>query len=391
MATWTEPVANDGPRDAVGGAIWRASAERAQEEPLPSGRVLVTCSAPFGVGGLGRHLEEILAALTRRGEPPLCICKSNLEQGASPGRGRADARGLVTALTPLMRFSPAWRVWRLSLVFDNEAARRLPPADHLIAFNGTALLQFRAAKRAHWESVSLVSATAHLSHLLRRHAQAYRQYPLERSWATRILRRNLSEYAQADRIYVSSSYTRESFIEAGISEDVLSTFPLTPDPRYTPSGAPNATDTFDIVYVGGLTVDKGVPLLIDAVRRLGYPDIRLVLVGGWKTRGMRRFIGEACARDSRISVCASDPLPRLRASRLYVHPAYSDGFSYAAAEALACGLPVVVSEDTGMKELIRPGVDGLIVPTGDLPALTEAIEAAYRGRAFRARLPARLS
>jgi glycosyltransferase involved in cell wall biosynthesis len=217
---------------------------------------------------------------------------------------------------------------------------------------------------------------------VRRHAQAYRQYPLERSWATRILQRNLSEYAQADRIYVSSGYTRESFIEEGVSEERLSPFPLTPDPRYRPAGASHESDTFDIVYVGGLTVDKGVPLLIDAVRRLAYPDMRLVLVGGWKTRGMRRFIAEACAQDSRISVCASDPLPRLHASRLYVHAAYSDGFSYSAAEALACELPVIVSEDTGMKELVRPGVDGLIVPTGELGALTEAIEAAYQGRAF---------
>lgn len=383
MATLTEPpLTNRDPDEVVGGAIWRASAERGQEEALPSGRLVVTCSAPFGIGGLGRHLQEIVAALERGGGRPLCICESSLDSDSPSAHGRPHARGLIKALAPMMRFSPAWRVWRLSLLFDSEAARRLPPADHLIAFNGTALLQFRDARRARYQSISLVSATAHLSHLVRRHAQAYRQYPLERSWATRILRRNLSEYAQADRIYVSSRYTRESFMEEGFSEEKLSPFPLTPDPRYRPAGAAQASDSFDIVYVGGMTVDKGVPLLIDAVRRLPYPDMRLVLVGGWKTRGMRHFIGEACARDGRISVCASDPLPRLQASRLYVHAAYSDGFSYSAAEALACGLPVIVSEDTGMKELMRPGVDGLIVPTGELGALTEAIEAVYLGRAL---------
>ena len=52
-------------------------------------------------------------------------------------------------------------------------------------------------------------------------------------------------------------------------------------------------------------------------------------------------------------------------------------------EALACGVPVIVSEDTGMKELIRAERDGLVLPTGDLVALTEAIGACYRGELLR--------
>jgi glycosyltransferase involved in cell wall biosynthesis len=107
-----------------------------------------------------------------------------------------------------------------------------------------------------------------------------------------------------------------------------------------------------------------------------------VLVGGWGTRGMRRFIERACAGDRRITICPGDPLPHLRRARLYVHPAYEDGFAYAPAEALACGVPLIVSEDTGMKELIGSIGEGLVVPTGDLEALTLAIGAAYGGEIF---------
>jgi len=99
---------------------------------------------------------------------------------------------------------------------------------------------------------------------------------------------------------------------------------------------------------------------------------------------MRRFIEDACARDRRISVCPGDPLPQLRGARLCVHPTFEDGFAYAPAEALACGFPVIVSEDTGMKELIESPRTGLVLPTGDLEALTEAIDAAYRGEIFAA-------
>ena len=127
-----------------------------------------------------------------------------------------------------------------------------------------------------------------------------------------------------------------------------------------------------------------MPLLVEAFRRLIGADLRLVLVGGWKTRGMRRFIEAARAEDPRIRVAPGDPLPHLRRARLCVHPSYEDGFAYAPAEALASGVPVIVSEDTGMKELIIDDRSGLVVPSGDADALAEAMEAATRGEVLRA-------
>jgi glycosyltransferase involved in cell wall biosynthesis len=354
---------------------------------LPSGKVAVSCSAPFGAGGLGRHLKEIVDALGRREQTTVCICGSTRTRASAAASSPHHTSPRHILGIPYLRtmlsllpvpVSPGWRTRAFMMEFDAYAAQRLPAADHLIAFNGQALTQFRAAKGARYRSISLVSANSHLRRVARQHALAHRQYPLEGSWTTHLIKRNLTEYAQADRIYVASRYARESFVEEGVPEELLSDFPLTPDPRYERGCARATSGRFDIVYVGSLAVHKGVPLLIDAVRRLPHADIRLILVGGWGTRGMRRFIQEACASDRRISVRPGDPLPHLRAARLCVHPSYEDGFAYAPAEALACGVPVIVSEDTGMKELIDPCGDGLILPTGDLSALTEAIAAAYR-------------
>ena len=377
------------------GATARGARERTQDGALPRGRVVVSCSAPFGSGGLGRHVREIVDTLDRAGQPSTCICARGGDAAdfppadppsadsppadLPPARLQVRPRGLSAALVPLARRAPAWRAWSASVAFDAQAARELPAMDHLIAFNGQAVAQFKAARKAHCESISLVAANSHLRRVLRQHGRAVRQYPLERSWATHLLKRNLREYAQADRIYVASSYIWESFVEEGFAEEALACFPLTPDPRYGAHGGREASDTFDVVYVGSLTVAKGVPLLVDAFRRLAHADMRLVLVGGWGSRGVRRFVEQACAQDARISVTPGDPLPHLRTARLYVHPAYEDGFAYAPAEALACGVPVIVSEDTGMKDLIDGDQDGVIVPTGELVALAEAIDAAYAG------------
>jgi glycosyltransferase involved in cell wall biosynthesis len=361
----------------------RALAHAVQEQALPRGRVVATCGAPFGGGGLGRHLQEIVAALDRRGQERSYICDSTRAAAASEPTSawRTTPRPPwhTALLAPLARVSPGRRLWRTRVEFDAYAARALPRADHLIAFNRQALAQFQAARRGGYESVALMTGSPHVRRVARQHARALRQYPLERSFGTLILGRYLAEYERADRIHVASRYTWESFVEQGIPEERLARFPLTPDPRYRPDGASPAGGSFDIVYVGSLSVAKGVPLLIDAVRRLPFADLRLLLVGSWKSRGMRRFVEAARAADARIEVCPGDPLAHLRGARLCVHPTFEDGFAYAPAEALACGVPVLVSEDTGMKELVDPGRTGLILPTGDLGALSEAIEAVYRG------------
>jgi glycosyltransferase involved in cell wall biosynthesis len=366
------------------GAGWRSAAESAQERAMPAGACTATCSAPLGVGGLGRHLQEIVEALARREQPTVCL------DGASPAASETPAPSQRRSWRPSggellgalpVPFSPGVRTRVFMSEFDAHAARRLQARDHLIAFNGQALGQFRAARRLGYASVSLVSANSHLRRVLRQHATAHRRYPLEGSWAAHLLRRNLAEYEQADLLYAGSAYTVESFLEQGFPAEKLCVFPFTPDPRYSPAGAP-ASDTFEIVYIGSLSVAKGVPLLIDAFRRVSHGDLRLTLVGGWGSRGMRRFVEAACAGDQRISVRPGDPLPHLRSASLCVHPTYEDGFGYAPAEALACGVPVIVTEDTGMKDLIGDAGAGLVLPTGDQDALTEAIAAAYRGEIF---------
>jgi glycosyltransferase involved in cell wall biosynthesis len=381
----------DGPMSAS----WREATLRVQEAALPPDRVAVSCSAPLGVGGLGRHLGEIVAALDRVGRQGDCISGSSRGTPASalrawaPAGERPRASGVLARLP--LPISPGVRTRAFMADFDAYAAARLPGAEHLIAFNGQALKQFHAARRSGYRSLSLVSANSHIRQVAHRHAEALRRYPLEGSWTTRLVERNLAEYERAEQIFVASRYVRESFLREGFAAERLVDFPLTPDPRYTVLTPSAAGERFEIVYVGSLAVHKGVPLLIDAVRRLPGADISLVLVGGWGTRGMRRFIERACAADSRIRVSPGEPLERLRSASVCVHAAYEDGFAYAPAEALACGVPLIVSEDTGMKELIDAPSRGLILPTGDLDALTEAIEAAYRGEVLatgRAPVPA---
>jgi glycosyltransferase involved in cell wall biosynthesis len=289
-----------------------------------------------------------------------------------PGPARAVLRAPV-------RLSPGTRVLVSNTAFDFAGAWRLPAeVEHLLVFNGQALRHIAAARRLGYESVGLVSANAHLAYEARQFDRAWRQYPLERPWAARNVRRNLAEYAAADYVHVSSRYVWESFVGEGVPEERLRFFPLTPHERFRPRESPPTVPTFNVVYVGAIAVHKGVPLLIDAVRRLPYDDLRLVLVGGWSTRRMRRHVEAACAADSRVEVRPGDPLPHLYQAGVCVHPSYGEGCSYAPGESLACGVPLIASDNTGMNETIGEPGQRQVVPTGDLDALVQAIDAAYR-------------
>src|SRR6202035_5721934 len=127
---------------------WRTETERAQAAAVPCGRVVVTCSAELALGGLGRHFKEVVHALERAEQPTVCLSGSTRESAARARRrtpGLPDPARLLSALPiPLSR---GLRTRAMMVEFDAYAAGHLPDADHLIAFNGQALGQFREARR----------------------------------------------------------------------------------------------------------------------------------------------------------------------------------------------------------------------------------------------------
>jgi len=100
----------------------------------------------------------------------------------------------------------------------------------------------------------------------------------------------------------------------------------------------------------------------------------LILVGSTGMRAMKQYMKDWIQKDPRIYMIPGDPLPHLQRADVYVHPSYEDGFGFAPMEAIACGVPVIVTEDTGMKEYVREGVNGYIVPTGSYKAILDRLK-----------------
>jgi glycosyltransferase involved in cell wall biosynthesis len=331
----------------------------------------LACNSPYGQGGIGQHFAQLVEESRAEGLLGTYYAyrvKPGDEAHGRPLRpGRLDR--ILVEYTPL-RWRPAWKTHVINDRYDRQVARALEgPLTHFMGFAGKSLRTFRRARALGAVCLELIAPNSHVENVQRLHDRAARETGIADSWLNRThLEKTLAEYEAADRIYVHSDYVRDSFLAAGVREEKLVRTHLRVDPRFAPPAHRPDDGRFRIVYVGRLDATKGLPLLLEAFDRLDHPGKELVLVGGWGTRRMNRFLAPWLRRPD-VRHAPGDPLPALHAADVFVHPSYEDGFAYAPAEALACGVPVIVTADTGMKEHVREGINGFVVPTGRADAL----------------------
>jgi glycosyltransferase involved in cell wall biosynthesis len=331
-------------------------------------------STAYGSGGIGQHFAHLVEE-SRDQDRLAAYYAYRPAKGDAAGHTVPPPPAWLLRYTPL-RFSPGWTSFVANEWMDRQVAGRLsPPLGSVMGFAGKSLRTFRKAARLGAGRLELVAPNSHVQNVSRLHARAAADCGLADSWLNRAqIRKTLREYALADRIYVHSEYVRQSFLDAGIPAEKLVRTVLHPDPRFVPPQRRPEDDTLRIVYVGRVEMTKGIALLLEAFDRLSVSNAELRIVGGWSTRGVRRKLQSRIAQDPRITVQPGDPLPVLQKADVFVHPSYEDGFGYAPMEALACGVPAVVTEDTGMKEYVRDGVNGFVVPTGSVDAIVAALE-----------------
>lgn len=134
-----------------------------------------------------------------------------------------------------------------------------------------------------------------------------------------------------------------------------------------------------VVYVGRVSVEKNLPLLArawrqaDRILRARGVNARLLIVGDGPYRAQMehelagtpaRFLGFRCG----------DDLARIYASAdLFAFPSLTDTLGQVVMEAQASGLPVLVADRGGPREVVRPGVTGLVVPGQDVGAWARSI------------------
>jgi starch synthase len=268
-----------------------------------------------------------------------------------------------------------------AVAFDRWAARHVGGCDVWVGFAAFSLTGQRAARAAGARTVLERGST----HILTQSALLADEYRRWRCPAPpvdpRLVDRQLREYDDAESISVPSRFARQSFLDHGFPADRLLRIPYGADCRLFSPGPPPGRP-FRIVAVG-LSLRKGTPYLLEAAARLGItgaagaPEMEVCLAGAvapdvaavlHRTRAAVRVLG-ALSHSQLAAV--------YRSASAFVLPSVEEGMALSVLEALASGLPVVVTPNTGAADVITHGREGLIVPARDAAALAEALRELY--------------
>jgi glycosyltransferase involved in cell wall biosynthesis len=185
----------------------------------------------------------------------------------------------------------------------------------------------------------------------------------------------------AHAVHVTSRPEREAIAALGVPRDKIALIPLGIDPASRLGPRPEAPP-LRLLFIGRLHPKKGIPLLLEALSQLRATGIDAVLdVAGSGDEAYARVLagevqrlalGPAVRFVGFVTGEAKEQL--LGSAHVFVLPAYDENFGISVAEAMAYGVPVVVSEAVGIAEDVNEARAGRICATGDAAALAGAVK-----------------
>jgi len=195
-------------------------------------------------------------------------------------------------------------------------------------------------------------------------------------WKARLLlerKRFIEEYQLADLLLVLSERAAKTFRVRGFPEEKLFYLPRGVDvERFKPGDRPAK---FRAVFSGALIKRKGIQHVLEAWHRLNLPNAELWLVGHVHDEA-KPFLKQFWRDNIRVVGFARDLENYLSQGTVHVFPSQWEGSAKVTYEAAACALPQITTREAG--DVVRDGVEGIIVKPGNVDAIAAALEHLHR-------------
>jgi glycosyltransferase involved in cell wall biosynthesis len=269
--------------------------------------------------------------------------------------------------------------------FDGRVARRLREisVDAVYAYEGGALQTFRQAKMQHIPALyELPSGHWHWERNLFREEQLRNPELVsvlpKLSDSEQHMREKDEELALAGSIVVPSQHVRKTLAGVVADEKILVVPYGAPPVRARPEGPTEPRRPLRVLFAGSLNQRKGIGYLLKAVELLGS-DVELTLIG--QRFAPNQLVDTACKRWRWFPTVPHERVMEIMVeSDVLVLPSLSEGFGLVVTEALACGLPVIVTPSVGASDLVCDGREGFVVPERSSEAIADRLNSLNRDR-----------
>lgn len=288
-------------------------------------------------------------------------------------------RAILWKSRGLRRAKPTERYWMCEAHDRWTASRLKKGADILIAEGQIGLHTIRKAKEM--GMVTVVDRTnSHIIHQSEIWGEENKKMGIH--WkpnSERVVRKGILEYQEADYTFVLSSFVAATFLERGYPKNKL--VHVLPGINLEPFRTVEKKDSiFRIVFCGLTSIKKGVHYLLQAFGDLNLMNSELMLIGGISSE--MQPILEKCNGNFKLAgqIERSELYRYYSQGSVFVLPSLEEGLAKVIIEAMACGLPVIATANSGAGDVVREGVDGFIVPIRNVDALKEKILYMYKNQ-----------
>lgn len=190
----------------------------------------------------------------------------------------------------------------------------------------------------------------------------------------RVNERKENELVLSDRILCLSEFAKESLLKQGIDKEKITTVNLGySESTFYPKDDYNIDGKIRLLFVGTLTRRKGIDILLNVFKRMKTAGIQVELTLVGPMGDAKDLILNSGLELKLIPFTNPEGLRKLyQESDLFVFPSYLDSWAMVVIEAMACGTPVIISNNTGAKDAVVKG-GGAVLETGDEEALYDCI------------------
>lgn len=226
-------------------------------------------------------------------------------------------------------------LWYRNLLIDWYIAKTMRRCDVLIALGYVYKESLEVAKKR-WGALTVLEwGSKHIIEHLASTGSEKKYLPYE-------LRRDLQRYEIADYISIPSSHVLAGFVRQGISPTKLFVNPYGVDlSGFHPTAC---TDEYDLIAVGGWRYEKGSDLIMQLCQRYHYSFLHVGSIINME------FPDIPCMHHV-DSVDQNKLLQYYAKAKVFLLPSRADGFGMVLIQAMACGLPIVTSKETGGMDL----------------------------------------